>query len=151
MSGYLLDTNVVSMFSPSKSRTSSRFIEWLERADTEGRIHLSVVTIHEIEKGISKLEAKGATAKAATVRDWLSGLVATFADKILDLDIQAASVSGRLESRALSGGHDPGMADALIAGIAQAHGLTVVTCNTKHFLPFGISVLSPDDAMADPA
>ncbi|CAH1652627.1 hypothetical protein CHELA40_10679 [Chelatococcus asaccharovorans] len=45
------------------------------------------------------------------------------------------------------------MADAVIAGIAAAHELIVVTCNAKHFLPFGIAVLSPDAAAAqgDPA
>jgi predicted nucleic acid-binding protein len=40
------------------------------------------------------------------------------------------------------------MADAVIAGIAAAHELIVVTCNTKHFLPFGVAVLSPDEAAA---
>ena len=42
--------------------------------------------------------------------------------------------------------HDPGMADAVIAGIAAAHQLVIVTRNTKHFLPFGVAVLSPDEA-----
>ena len=133
------------MVSPSQTGASSLFLDWLERADAEGRIHLSVVTVHEIEKGISKLEMKGAVAKAAKLRDWLSGLVASFGDKILHLDVHAASLSGRLESRAMGGGHDPGMADALIAA---SHGLAVVTRNTKHFRPFGISVLSPDDVVA---
>jgi len=38
------------------------------------------------------------------------------------------------------------MARAVIAGIAAAHELTIVTRNTKHFPPFGIAVLSPDEA-----
>jgi len=38
------------------------------------------------------------------------------------------------------------MADTLIAGIAKAHDLVIVTCNTKHFSPFGIGVPSPDEA-----
>jgi predicted nucleic acid-binding protein len=40
------------------------------------------------------------------------------------------------------------MADAVIAGTAAAHELVIVTRNTKHFLPFGIAVLSPDEAAA---
>ena len=88
------------------------------------------------------------TGASSRFLDWLSGLVATCGDKILDLDVHDASLSGRLDFRAMGGGHDPGMADALVAGIAQAHGLAVVTRNTKHLRPFGISVLSPDDAVA---
>jgi len=36
------------------------------------------------------------------------------------------------------------MADAVIAGIAHVHDLTVVTRNVGHFLPFRIDVSSPD-------
>ena len=124
--------------------TSPAFLEWLEQRDEEGRIFLSVVTIHEIETGIALLEYKGATAKAAGLRIWLAGLVATYADKILDLDASAAALAGQLEAKAVSAGHDSGMADAIIAGIAKAHDLEVVTGNTRRFLPFGVAVSSPD-------
>ena len=144
MRGYLLDTNVISMLSPSRGDTSPAFLEWLEQRDEEGLIFLSVVTIHEIEKGIALLEYKGATAKAAGLRIWLAGLVATYADKILDLDASAAALAGQLEAKAVSAGHDSGMADAIIAGIAKAHDLEVVTGNTRRFLPFGVAVSSPD-------
>ncbi|BGE87983.1 type II toxin-antitoxin system VapC family toxin (plasmid) [Methylosinus sp. 3S-1] len=121
--------------------------------DGDGRLFLSVVSIHEIEKGIALLDHKGATAKAASLKVWLSGLVSTYDDKIIGFDAQAAAIGGRLEAKALTAGHDPGMADAVIAGIAAAHELIVVTRNTKHFLPFGIAVLSPNEATAqgDPA
>ncbi len=147
MSGFLLDTNVISMLSPSRAEASARFLEWLERVDSEGRVFLSVVAIHEIEKGIALLEHKGATAKAAGLKVWLAGLVATYDDKILPLDASAAALAGQLEAKAISAGHDPGMADAAIAGIAKAQDLVIVTHNTKHFLPFGISVMTPDDAV----
>jgi predicted nucleic acid-binding protein len=147
LSGFLLDTNVISMLSPSRAEASARFLEWLERVDSEGRVFLSVVAIHEIEKGIALLEHKGATAKAAGLKVWLAGLVATYDDKILPLDASAAALAGQLEAKAISAGHDPGMADAAIAGIAKAQDLVIVTHNTKHFLPFGISVMTPDDAV----
>jgi toxin FitB len=146
LSGFLLDTNVISMLSPSRAEASAHFLEWLERMDGEGRIFLSAVTIQEIEKGIALLEHKGAAAKAAGLRVWLSGLIATYDDKILGLDACAAALAGRLEAKAISSGHNPGMADAIIAGIAKAHDLVIVTRNTKHFLPFGIGVASPDEA-----
>lgn len=114
--------------------------------DGEGRVFLSAITIQEIEKGIALLEYKGAVAKAAGLRVWLSGLVTTYGDKILGLDASAAAFAGQLEAKAIVSGHDPGMADASIAGIAKEHDLVIVTRNTKHFLPFEIGVSSPEEA-----
>lgn len=149
MSGFLLDTNIVSSLTPSRKGASDLFLQWLERRDADGQIFLSVVTIHEIEKGISLLEHKGANAKAASLRDWLSGLVSTYEDKIFGLNSRAAALSGQLEAKAIAAGHHPGMADAMIAGIAMANGLTVITENARHFLPFGASALSPDGAVRE--
>ena len=56
MTGYLLDTNVISMLAPSRSDVSPPFFDWLERMDAEGKLYMSVVTVHEIEKGIALLE-----------------------------------------------------------------------------------------------
>ncbi len=112
--------------------------------DSDGRLFLSVVTIHEIEKGIALLEYKGATAKAASLKVWLAGLVASYDDKIVAVDTVAAALAGQLEAKAMAAGHDPGMADATIAGIAKAHDLVVMTRNTKHFQIFGVEVGSPE-------
>ncbi len=147
MSGFLLDTNVVSMLSPARGQVSPRFLDWLERMDSEGRLFLSVVAIHEIEKGIALLEHKGATVKAAGLKVWLAGLVGAYDDKIVGVDASTAALAGQLEAKAMSAGHDPGMADALIAGIAQARDLMIVTLNTKHFMPFGVGVATPDEAV----
>ncbi|MBG0810657.1 type II toxin-antitoxin system VapC family toxin [Methylosinus sp. H3A] len=148
MSGFLLDTNVVSMLAPSRAEASPRFLDWLERMDHDGKLFLSVVTIHEIEKGIALLEHKGATAKAAGLKLWLAGLAATYDDKIIGVDARAATIAGRLEAEAISSGNDPGMADAIIAGVAAANDLHIVTRNTRHFLPFGVPVSSPEEAAA---
>lgn len=134
------------MLSPSQAEAPPAFLEWLERVDGEGLVCLSVVTIHEIEKGIALLDHKGAIAKAAALKVWLAGLVSTYDDKIIGLDAAAAALAGQLEAKAIAAGHDPGMADAIIAGIAKAHDLNIVTCNTRHFLPFGVAVSSPDEA-----
>ena len=145
MNGYLIDTDVISMLSPSRAEASAAFLDWLERMDGEGRVFLSVVTIHEIEKGIALLEHKGATAKAAALKVWLAGLASIYDDKIIGLDVSAAALSGRSEAKAISAGHDPGMADAVIAGIAKAHDLVVITRNTKDFLSLGAAPSSPDE------
>ena len=67
-------------------------------------------------------------------------------DKIVGLDVHAAALSGRMEAKAVAAGHNPGMADATVAGIAKAHDLAVVTRNGKHFRLFDIVVLSPEEA-----
>jgi predicted nucleic acid-binding protein len=147
LSGYLLDTNVVSMLSPTRV-VSVEFLEWLRRKDETDEVFLSAVTIHEIRRDIDPLEHKGATTKAAKLEVWLSGLLSIYADKILAFDALAAAFSGSLEAAAISAGNNPGMADAAIAGIAKARALTIITRNTRDFEPFGVSIASPDDAGA---
>ena len=146
MKGFLLDTNVISMLSPSRAEASQTFLTWLERTDNEGRLFLSVVSIHELEKGIALLENKGATAKASDLKIWLSGLISTYEDKIISLDASASAIAGQLEAKAITDGYNPGMADAIIAGIAKANDLCVVTYNKKHLSLFDIIVMSPDEA-----
>jgi predicted nucleic acid-binding protein len=142
--GYLLDTNIVSLLSPSAAEVPPNVLDWLEQAEARGELYLSVVTIHEIERGISLLEHKGATGKAGGLRSWLEGLGSSYADRILPIDTMVVTISGALEAKAVVSGHSPGMADTLIAGTAKAHGLTVVTRNRKHFEPFAIDLSVPD-------
>lgn len=146
MSGFLLDTNAVSMLSPATIGSAGAFVAWLDRIDRAGALWLPVVTIHEIEKGIALLRHKGATAKAAVLDAWLNGLVAAYNDRILQVDAEVAAMAGRLEAKAISAGYNPGMADATVAGIAMRHKLVVVTRNIRHFLPLGVQALAPDDA-----
>jgi predicted nucleic acid-binding protein len=142
--GYLLDTNVISMLAPARAAPVG-FVEWLRAEDAAERIFLSAVTIHELEKGIGLLVRKGASAKAAGLRAWVSGLISTFDDRILSIDTEVGAASGRLEALAMAAGHDCGMADALIAGTAEVHALRVVTRNGRHFEPFGIAPVLPED------
>lgn len=142
MTAYLLDTNVVSLLSPSRAETATGLIAWLDKAEETSEFFLSVVTVHEIERGIVLLERKGATAKASGLRQWMDGLFSTYEDRILPIDAAVSALSGKLEAEAIAAGHSPGMADALIAGTAKAHDLTVVTLNLKHFQPFGIVLMA---------
>ena len=142
MTAYLLDTNVVSLLSPSRIQTATGLIAWLNEIEEIAEFFLSVVTVHEIERGILLLERKGATAKASSLRRWMDGLYATYEDRILPIDAAVSALSGRLEAEAIAAGHNPGMADALIAGTAKNHDLTVVTQNLRHFEPFSINAIS---------
>lgn len=106
-------------------------------------IYLSAITIHEIEKGVRMLDYRGASAKAAALGIWLTGLTSIYAANILPLDAAVARISGEMEALAASKGHSPGAADAMIAGTAKAHELTVITNNIKDFEPFAVAAKSP--------
>ena len=142
MTAYLLDTNVVSLLSPSRIQTATGLVAWLNEIEEIAEFFLSVVTVHEIERGILLLERKGATAKASSLRRWMDGLYATYEDRILPIDAAVSALSGKLETEAIAAGHNPRMADALIAGTAKTHDLTVVTQNLRHFEPFSINAIS---------
>jgi len=73
------------------------------------------------------------------------GGASTDDDTIIGFDTQAPG--RRRRAKPPAAGHAPGMPDAVIAGIAAAHERVIVTRNTKHFLPFGIAVLSPQEAV----
>ena len=143
MSGFLLDTNAISMFAPLRMKPSSTFSAWMDDQEKSNGIYLSAVTIHEIEKGIRMLEHRGASSKAEALAIWLTGLTTIYAANILPLDAAIARFSGELEAFATSKGHSPGAADAMIAGTAKAHGLTVITYNLRDFGPFAVAAKSP--------
>lgn len=146
MSGFLLDTNVISLLAPARNEASAAFVTWLEEREQENGIYLSAITVHEIEKGIHLLRSRGANAKAEMFAAWLAGLTAAYRDRILSLDTMVARFSGELEAKAASAGINSGAMDAMIAGTAKAHDLTVVTRNLKDFQAFGVAVISPDVA-----
>lgn len=54
MTGYLIDTNALSLLSNSKA--SPQFIDWLQAQQRKNALYASTITLQEIEKGIVKLE-----------------------------------------------------------------------------------------------
>lgn len=48
-----------------------------------------------------------------------------------------------MSDTAFSRGRHPGVLDILIAATAQAHDLTLLTRNVRHFEPLGIEVVDP--------
>lgn len=145
MSGYLLDTNVVSLFAPDRPPVSLQMQDWLREQGAKDALYVSAITVAEIQRGIKKLERKGAHARAAKLMPWLSGLVAEFDSRILSVDADVAMTAGVIEDHAEGNGHRPGLADVLIAATASVHDLTVATLNTRHFAHLGVAFITPDD------
>jgi toxin FitB len=143
VSGFLLDTNVISLLSPFTKAPEPRFVNWLMEREKQEELFLSAVSIEEIEKGIRLLEGKGAAAKASSLSAFLLGLVSGFDGRILPVDTSVALSAGRMEAAAQLSGYQPGMADALIAATGKVHDLTILTYNLKHFQQFAVRILSP--------
>ncbi|MBU4528461.1 MAG: type II toxin-antitoxin system VapC family toxin [Hoeflea sp.] len=151
MNGYLFDTDVISLLAPGRTSVPEGFAAWAEALDSEGRVFLSAVSVHELEKGVRLLEARGAQQKARALDSWLRPLVARHAGVILPVDAEVARVSGELEARAIAAGFNSGASDAMIAGTAHHHELILLTRNVKHFEPFGIDVVAASAATGLPS
>jgi predicted nucleic acid-binding protein len=140
---FLLDTNIISTFAPTKRHDgqTKEFREALER-HTDA-LYLSVVTVAEIQDGITKLFREGATRKASDLSDWWKTVCHLYGDRILPFDLKAAHVAGMLLDRARAQGHAPGFADVAIAATAMSRDLIIITSNMRHFRPLTSMVREP--------
>jgi predicted nucleic acid-binding protein len=142
---YLLDTNVISAVAPARSERPGALVDWLDAASIS--LYLSVVTATEIRDGIAKAMREDSTRKAAALEAWWDVVEHLYGDRILPFDLRAAKIAGKLTDIARAAGQAPGFADIAIAATAEAHGLTILTRNGKHFEPFGGLVLNPFEAI----
>ena len=132
---YLLDTNVLS--ETRKRQPAASVAGWIAAA-SPGRLHVSVLTLGEIEQGISRIRGRGDGQQAAALERWLRDVETGFEDRVLPVTLQVAAAWGRQQlARPLP------VIDALIAATARVHGLTVVTRNVKDFELAGVEVLNP--------
>jgi toxin FitB len=142
---YLVDTNIISALAPTRKERSAALADWLDAASDD--IYLSVVTAAEIRAGIAKATREGAWRKAAALKLWWDAVEHLYGNRLLAFDLRAAAIAGRLMDAAKGAGRAPGFADVAIAATAQAHGLAILTRNTKHFDQFGGALLNPFEAI----
>lgn len=138
MSGFLLDTNVLSEL--TRVTPDFRVTTWLQ-AVPEEELHVSVLTLGEIRKGIELLPP-------GTRRDqferWQETVLQTwFLGRVLPVDHLIAQRWGSLTAKAKLGGTPIAVIDGLLAATAAQHSLTVVTRNTKHFNGAGALLFNP--------
>lgn len=130
---YLLDTNVVSEL--RKIRPHGAVVAWLESLADED-IHLSAVTLGEIQAGIELTREQDAV-KAAEIEAWADQVAATY--NLLTMDAATFRVWAKLMHRQT----DTVYEDAMIAASAIVHHLTVVTRNVRDFERFNVSLFNP--------
>jgi toxin FitB len=141
---YLLDTNVISATAPGRAGFGP-LVDWLRRRSDD--LFISVVTVAEVEDGIAKLHRQGAAARAERISRWLEALLHLYGPRVLELDVKAARIAGRLLDQARSRGQAPGFADTAVAAIARAHELTVLTRNMRHFAVWEVPAFDPFDRL----
>ncbi len=142
MSGFLLDTNVISEYS-RKRPPDTRVKTWVDNHHEE-TLHLSVLTLGEIRKGTTLLPAG---QKRDRLERWLeTDLPRRFANRLLPINVEIAELWGAIAGQAQLSGITLGIIDGLIAATAKHHGLTVVTRNVSDFSVWGIPVINPWEA-----
>jgi toxin FitB len=133
--GWLLDTNVVS--ETTKPRPDARVMAWLDGMDAE-QMHVSVLTIGELQKGVLML---GDARRRKKLAAWLEGaLPAWFGERVLGIDLATAQRWAELLAAA---GRPLPAIDSLLAATALRHGLGLVTRNVRDFGFAGLVVHSP--------
>jgi len=134
----LLDTNVVSeLRKAGMGRADPRVLAW-DRRQVGVTKFLPVIVVHEIEKGILRLENRD-PAQARVLRGWLEeALLPAFTGRILPVDMPVGLACARLQVP------DPApFSDSLIAATAMVHGLTIATRNVADFRRFPVALIDP--------
>jgi toxin FitB len=138
---YLIDTDVISATAPSKRVQRAELAAWMDAHSSE--LFLSAVTIAEFASGIAKLKREGARRRTASLSAWLQTLLHLYGDRVLPFDTPTAEVAGALSDLARSRGQSPGFADIAIAATAQRHSLVILSRNSRHFAPMGVTFIDP--------
>lgn len=124
---YLLDTDTVSTHMKQPTRLAHRFIQH------SGRLAIPSIVLAELYAGAHL--RRDPTPLLQGIADLLIAVA------VIDFDSASAEQFGRLRGELKRSGVGVGPMDLLIASVALAHGLTLVTHNTAHFGPIpGLSI-----------
>ncbi len=135
MKGFLLDTNVISEL--VKPAPNQHVIEFLSTVDNAW---LSIISLHELTYGLELLP-KG--KRQAELEEKLQQLLSEYSDLIIPINQLEANRAALFRVQAKQQGRVIHLADALIAGTAKEHGLSVVTRNVDDFFGIDVEVVNP--------
>ncbi len=142
MSGFLLDTNVISEFN-RRGEPDRRVKQWLEAADTDS-LYISALTLGEIRFGVELLPP------VSGERSWSNGLIGTCRNGLKDESCRSISPFadrwGSVRAQAQMNGRPLSVIDALLAATALHHHLTIVSRNVNDFSVAGLAVVNPWEA-----
>ncbi len=119
---------------------SAKVTGWIDSHE-EQDFFLSVITLGEIKKGISKL-ADG--KKKMQLQSWLADeLMERFNGRVLGVTTEVALLWGGILGDSEKKGKTIPVVDALIAATAITNGLTLVTRNTSDMTASGAVLFDP--------
>jgi predicted nucleic acid-binding protein len=138
VSGFLLDTNVVSeLVSP---KPNDKVLRWVEQTD-ESILFLSALTLGEIRNGVERLRPGH---RRGRLESWLQvDLPGRFQDRVLPVTAAIADRWGTVSAIAAANGKPVPVIDGLLAATALHHNLTLVTRNTSDVSGTGVRTLNP--------
>lgn len=135
---FLADTNVISE-TYKRDRENQGVRKFFRQAEDDlDAVHLSVVTVGELRRGVERLRRKKDLPQTARLETWLDGVLRAYEGKILPVDKEIGELWGRLRAP-----HPEPALDKLIAATALIYGLTVVTRNVRDFEQAGVKLLNP--------
>jgi predicted nucleic acid-binding protein len=142
VSGFLLDTNVLSEFK-RRGEPDPLVRAWLRATDPD-LLWASVLSFGEIRKGIERLAAG---KRRTELEEWFErDLHEWFEDRLLPVTKAVSERWGVLSARALDKGTPLPNIDGLIAATALEHDLTLVTRNVKDVVGLEIAIINPWEA-----
>ena len=138
MTGYLLDTNVISEL--RRPRPDQRVVAFITAQPLDS-LYLSAVTLAEIRFGIELVADAGRRAELST---WLTHKVRPmFENRVLPVSEDVMLTWRLLVEEGRKAGHTFSQPDLIIAATAAQHGLTVVSRDTSEFEHAKVPFLNP--------
>ena len=131
---YLLDTNVIS--ESLKKRANEDVIQFLQSTDPSA-LFLSVLTVGELHKGVAAKREKDADG-AARLAAWVAALELIYADRIIPIDSDIASLWGEWSAQ-----RSRPVIDTLLAATAVAREMVLVTRNIRDIADLPVPTLNP--------
>jgi predicted nucleic acid-binding protein len=135
---YLLDTNIVSLL--ASPRPDPRAVAWI-RQQLSTSLHVSVLVLGEIDKGIERLDAG---ARRDGLQSWSKfELPGYFQGRILPVDLATARRWALLDEAGRRMGRPLPVVDGLMLATAARHDLVLVTRNISDVAQRGHPVFDP--------
>jgi predicted nucleic acid-binding protein len=138
MNNYLLDTCILS--ETNKQKPDSKVLNWLY-AHNDSIFYISVLSIGEIQKGISRLAKSN---KKSELQKWLNiHILQEFYNETLNVDTSVITHWSKLIAKQESIGKSMSIIDSLIVATAITHNLTIITRNIKDMQVDGVKIVNP--------
>ncbi len=134
---FLLDTCCISEL--IKKKPNPGVVQWLMDKNEED-LFLSVITLGEIRKGITKLAD---LKKKSQLIDWLIELENRFEGRIVPIDSDIAHCWGKVQADLENVGKSMPSIDALIACTALVKNFSIVTHNGKDMIRSHVDLIDP--------